>query len=222
MAVTVSSFARLHFTNELATAQKRFVSRLRRTQTKVGDARMRALLTARKVQACALRGESWKIAETTLDAGADGTDYRTKEMVLVEDDVKLLTSLINDLFNQARSERAEHPGVSNVIKRVTVDMGLQVEEAVFEKVIQLYETSLVRHGIMVIGPAASGKSMIYEVLLRALSQVDRPHKAFRMNPKAITDKEVVFLLVFLLFSMLAVVSWGNPRHSSIHPSLFTK
>ena len=88
MAVTVSSFARLHFTNELATAQKRFVSRLRRTQTKVGDARMRALLTARKVQACALRGESWKIAETTLDAGADGTDYRTKEMVLVEDDVK--------------------------------------------------------------------------------------------------------------------------------------
>ena len=84
MAVTVSSFARLHFTNELATAQKRFVSRLRRTQTKVGDARMRALLTARKVQACALRGESWKIAETTLDAGADGTDYRTKEMVLVE------------------------------------------------------------------------------------------------------------------------------------------
>ena len=64
MAVTVSSFARLHFTNELATAQKRFVSRLRRTQTKVGDARMRALLTARKVEACALRGESWKIAET--------------------------------------------------------------------------------------------------------------------------------------------------------------
>lgn len=109
---------------------------------------------------------------------------------LVSDDGQLLTSLINDLFSMSRSERAEHPLVSETIKKVTLEMGLQVHDPIFEKVIQLYETSLVRHGIMVIGPAGTGKTMIYEVLLRALSLVERPHRAYRMNPKAITDKEV--------------------------------
>jgi len=32
------------------------------------------------------------------------------------------------------------------------------------KIIQLYETSLVRHGFMLVGPTGSGKSMIMNVL----------------------------------------------------------
>jgi dynein heavy chain len=32
------------------------------------------------------------------------------------------------------------------------------------KVIQLYETTLVRHGIMLVGPAGGGKTKIYDCL----------------------------------------------------------
>ena len=58
------------------------------------------------------------------------------------------------------------------------------------KVVQLYETKLVRHGIMVVGYAGGGKSACYEAMIRTLSEYERPHKEFRMNPKAITAPQV--------------------------------
>ena len=69
-------------------------------------------------------------------------------------------------------------------------MGLVDHPPFYEKVIQLYETALVRHGIMVIGPGGSGKSAIYETLMRTLSETDRAHREYRMNPKAILAKQM--------------------------------
>lgn len=39
----------------------------------------------------------------------------------------------------------------------------------FIKIIQLYETSIVRHGFMVVGPAGCGKTTIMNTLTDALS-----------------------------------------------------
>eukprot|EP01040_Poterioochromonas_malhamensis_P021061 gene21061-25316_t len=59
------------------------------------------------------------------------------------------------------------------------------------KVIQLYETTLVRHGIMMVGPAGSGKSRITNCLQDSLSQTTGiAHKRIRMNPKAIRAEEM--------------------------------
>lgn len=58
------------------------------------------------------------------------------------------------------------------------------------KCIQLYETYLVRHGIMLVGPAGSGKSMIAECLADALTELGTKHVIWRMNPKAITAPQV--------------------------------
>ena len=58
------------------------------------------------------------------------------------------------------------------------------------KIIQLYETYLVRHGIMVVGAAGCGKSQVIKVLKEALSMVVIKHTAVRMNPKAMTAKQM--------------------------------
>ncbi|ETO27320.1 hypothetical protein RFI_09812, partial [Reticulomyxa filosa] len=66
------------------------------------------------------------------------------------------------------------------------------------KIIQLYETSLVRHGLMMIGPPGSGKSEAVWALLEALSSVKKKkffhvflfHVEVRMNPKAMRANEM--------------------------------
>lgn len=56
----------------------------------------------------------------------------------------------------------------------------------FIKIIQLYETSLVRHGFMVVGPAGCGKTTIMNTLTDALTNNGFAHKITKMNPKSIT------------------------------------
>ena len=43
-------------------------------------------------------------------------------------------------------------------------MGLQAVDSFVAKCIQLYETTLVRHGLMLVGPTMGGKTACYRAL----------------------------------------------------------
>ena len=58
------------------------------------------------------------------------------------------------------------------------------------KIIQLYETSLVRHGFMTVGPVGCGKTTINNILTDALTSIGLAHKITRMNPKSITGQQM--------------------------------
>jgi hypothetical protein len=59
------------------------------------------------------------------------------------------------------------------------------------KLQQLYDAVCVRHGVMVVGPAASGKTAMMTVLASALSDLTkRAHRIVAMNPKAITPQDM--------------------------------
>ncbi len=74
--------------------------------------------------------------------------------------------------------------------RIAVEAAKLVQhETWIGKVIQLYETWLVRHGIMITGPTGGGKSAIFNVLSTALSVVKgQPFKIVRSNPKSFTSQ----------------------------------
>jgi dynein heavy chain len=122
--------------------------------------------------------------------------YRTlRDMNLskfVAQDVPLFLSMLSDLFPKiAKPEKQVYPKYEECIRKILVQNKLIDYPSWFTKVIQLYETNLVRHGIMLTGVAGASKSTIIETLRATLSIVDnRPIKVVRMNPKSILAPEL--------------------------------
>jgi len=108
----------------------------------------------------------------------------------VAEDVGLFISLINDLFPGLNPEKASFPEVSAAIDTVIESFGFQKHPTWIGKVIQLYETYLVRHGIMVVGAAGCGKTGIISTLRDTLTIISNKHTVVKLNPKAITPKQM--------------------------------
>lgn len=57
----------------------------------------------------------------------------------------------------------DYGAMETAIIDVVREAGLQPEECMKRKVIQLYETMLVRHGVMLVGPTGGGKTTVLNV-----------------------------------------------------------
>jgi dynein heavy chain len=107
------------------------------------------------------------------------------------EDVPLFLALIQDLFPGLEAPRVQNENLSGAIIEHLEQNGYKhSDDEVFEKqvdkIVQLYETMIVRHTSQVVGPPGGGKTVVIEALRRSqLKAFNKNIITFCMNPKAI-------------------------------------
>ncbi|KAL4464296.1 hypothetical protein ABPG72_011341 [Tetrahymena utriculariae] len=108
----------------------------------------------------------------------------------LKDDLPLFENIIQDLFPGVERPKIDYGELLSSITQTTVESNLQPQDSFNLKVLQLYDTIQVRHGLMLVGPTGGGKSSNMKVLSKALTKLE--HNGFykvhmhNMNPKSIT------------------------------------
>lgn len=111
---------------------------------------------------------------------------------LVAQDVPLFLSLLADLFPTIQfPPKGSYPELQVALQVEIEKAGLVDHPGWFNEIIQLYETQLVRHGIMLVGPTGGGKTKIFDMLMQALTVTTTiTHKQSKLSPKAIRAAEM--------------------------------
>ena len=113
-----------------------------------------------------------------------------------ENDVALYGGITKDLFPGITLPAPDYSTLTKSMQ-VQCDLtNLQPKPAFLQKCIELYETICVRHGLMVVGGAFSGKTKVINILKRAMAAItDDPNfdhgvVDFFINPKSILQDQL--------------------------------
>ncbi|XP_075946793.1 dynein axonemal heavy chain 6 [Anarhichas minor] len=120
---------------------------------------------------------------------------------LLTDDAVLFGGILSDLFPGVSVPERDYGELHAAILQSLVKRNLQPLASMTKKVMQLYETMLVRHGVMLVGPTGGGKTTVYSVLADALETLhgtghaaNNPFyqhvKTYVLNPKSVTKGEL--------------------------------
>ncbi|KAM9362199.1 LOW QUALITY PROTEIN: dynein axonemal heavy chain 1 [Symphorus nematophorus] len=114
----------------------------------------------------------------------------------LQDDLKLFNGIVSDLFPKTKQEPINYGTLEESMRNVCAKKNLKDVDGYINKCIQLYETTVVRHGLMLVGPSGSGKTKCYEVLGAAVTALKgQPSvsggvyelvQIYVLNPKSIT------------------------------------
>merc|ERR1719281_450582 len=110
---------------------------------------------------------------------------------MVADDTPLFLAVLKDLFPKvADPPKKVYKNIEDGSKAIMKRMKLTDWDTWFLKVIQLYETSLVRHGFMMVGPTMCGKTEVMATLTLCQTEDNNATKQIVWNPKAITNQQI--------------------------------
>ncbi|XP_063587791.1 dynein axonemal heavy chain 3-like [Penaeus indicus] len=109
-------------------------------------------------------------------------------------DIPLFEGIVQDLFpSEKDGEITTDPALEAALKNTLAENNLQDVPYFREKMIQLFNMILVRHGVMIVGEPLSGKTKVYQVSLDYIGDLetskmgDERGVQFKIiNPKALT------------------------------------
>ncbi|EAY14656.1 Dynein heavy chain family protein [Trichomonas vaginalis G3] len=116
---------------------------------------------------------------------------------LISDDIPLFNGILNDVFPNVEYNKPSNDDFLNSLKESIKQIQEQPLDITIAKATELYETTLVRHGIMLVGGAMGGKSTAWKSLSLALTDLSKtnnslykPIQVESLNPKAISIAEL--------------------------------
>lgn len=107
-------------------------------------------------------------------------------------DIPLFLGITSDLFPSIELPKPDYGNFMVALKEKCEENNLKAKDAYLEKCIQLYETLCVRHGLMLVGKAFSGKSQVIKTLKQAITSLKDKDpmgevvETYYINPKSIT------------------------------------
>ena len=121
----------------------------------------------------------------------------------LREDTVLFQALIRDLFPMVHIQEIPNESLEEYIVKDLTQNGFQVIQSFTQKIVQIYDTMVVRHGMMTVGLTLTGKTTCLESLKRSLTTIhkdgehaneDNPlfnvvHTHW-VNPKSITSEEL--------------------------------
>ena len=113
----------------------------------------------------------------------------------LKEDIPLFMNIIKDLFPKTEMPKNDLDDLMEKINNNIKKRKLQPHENFISKIIQLYDTIQVRHGLMIVGPTGGGKSSNWQILQQSITDLDDGQKYFTtkstvINPKSVRKPEL--------------------------------
>ncbi|CAK9070714.1 unnamed protein product, partial [Durusdinium trenchii] len=110
-------------------------------------------------------------------------------------DIPLFLGITGDLFPEVELPPSDYGVLIDELEGSARSLVLQPQQGFIKKCIQLWETIMVRHGLMLVGQTVSGKTEVENVLAAALAAVADgenylPVQIHKINPKSIKQGQL--------------------------------
>jgi dynein heavy chain len=107
----------------------------------------------------------------------------------LKDDLPLFENIIQDLFPGIEKPKIDYGKLIDSVVATAKKARLQPCKPFLEKVMQLYDTIQVRHGLMLVGPTGGGKTSVYKTLAGGMTSLAKEGQfkvhTHILNPKSI-------------------------------------